>query len=90
MTEDDKKLLVENCQGATLDGLPCKLAGWKTDECGISGSFPGFWRTSWETAARVMAGNKNFSPADVRFVSLRWFGCGVELTPALKRMAGIE
>ncbi len=84
LTEEQRKHLVFNDQGATLEGHRCGLAGWRNPfTCSITADFAGFWEASWDTVQRVMSGNKNFLANDVRFVSWGWLGLDVEVPRAL-------
>ncbi len=83
MDETRKKWIVENSQGCTLEGSATSVAGWKTDAAGLAPGFGGFWSTSWETAERVVMGDKKFTAADVRLSSWLWGGYGEEVPAPL-------
>lgn len=87
MGEARKKWLVENSQGCTLEGSPTSVAGWKCDTACLAPAFGGFWEVDWETVERVLAGDRNFTAADVRFISWRWYGFGDEVPEKLKHYA---
>lgn len=85
MEEKKRQRLIERSDGATLEGSPCSVAGWKNPRtASLSPDFGGFWRTSWETVERVLSGDKNFVARDVRFISWQWLGVGDEVPDALK------
>ncbi len=84
MKEEDRKQLVKTSKGMTLEGSPCNVAGWKNEEwASLTPRFGGFWRASWETVERVLAGDKNFVASDVRLHSRQWAGFGDDVPEAL-------
>ncbi len=84
MNETKKKWLVENSQDVTLEGIPCSVAGWKTDIACLAPDFGGFWHVEWETVERVLANNRNFTSQDVRLNSWAWLGIGTEIPQTLQ------
>lgn len=84
MDEERKKWIVDNSDGCTLEGSPTTVAGWKTDIASLAPRFGGFWHTTWETAERVVTGDKKFYAKDVTFVSWQWLGVSDPVPDALK------
>lgn len=90
MNERERELLVNNQGELTLEGVKCRLAGWKNEHASISAHFGGFWRTDWETAKRVVDGDKNFTARDVRLHSWLWAGFGVDVPEALRHWENVR
>lgn len=85
MDDETKKAL---CVRATLEGVPCNIAGYANVYASISPQCGGFWRAEWDTVKRVIETGGEFKAADVTFSSGAWLGTGVEMPDVLRRKAG--
>lgn len=87
MSYEEKKVLVENAPGLTLEGVRCHIAGYANDVAGLSPDCGGTWNVTWERAREVIENcGGAFTAADVRFSSWVWLGYGEDIPQALMNL----
>ena len=78
-----RKQIAETARPLTLEGVPCKVAGWANDYATVTAHFPGFYQATWETVERFIEGDGNFTVEDVTLTNMRWLG-SIELPQKIR------
>lgn len=85
MTDHQKKILVESISGATLEGIPCSIAGYRNPWATIAPNCGGLWRADWTVVERTRG---KLTASDVIFSSWAWLGIGTtDMPERLNNMA---
>jgi hypothetical protein len=84
MTREERRKFVESKPRITLEGIPCEISAWTSEEPHVTCACGGYWDVSWDDLLRVaVERGGNLMASDVTFSSFAWLGDGVDIPDAL-------